>query len=327
MHTSVKKAFILLSTAGLFLAQTGRTIAEENYPLRPVIIVVPFAAGGPTDLVARTIAPRLAEALEQQVTIENVVGSGGAVAAMRVKRAPGDGYTIMMGHLGTHAVAPIFNPRIGYDPIGDFEPIGLVTATPVLIVARKDFPANNLAEFIGVLKKGQYKMGHAGIGSVSYSFGVLLNQLVGTKSLLRSFNGTGPALDALVRGEVDYLCDQIVNVVPRVRENSVRAYATSTAQRNESLSKVPTSVEVGLPDFKGSAWNALFAPKGTPKNIVKRLNAALAEALLDPAIRARLVERGAIVRGEEEQSADSLATLLRLEAEKWSMALNDLSLK
>jgi tripartite-type tricarboxylate transporter receptor subunit TctC len=309
----------------LIAGTTDRTAAEANYPTRPITLIVPFAAGGPTDVVARIIGQHMAGSLGQPIMIENVAGTGGTIAAIRTKRATPDGYTVIIGHLGTHAAAVAVYPNLAYDPSTDFEPIGMVAGTPVLILARKDFPPNDLAAFASYAKANGTRMAHAGIGSVSYSYCLFLNNMIGATPEFTAFNGTGPAMKALAAGQVDYMCDQIVTAVPQVKAQAIKAYAIGTEERSPVLPGVPTSGEAGLPQFRGSAWNALFAPKGTPKAIVDRLNAALARALDDDGTRAQLLALGSVLPQGDARSPQALAVLVKHEIARWSGILQPLA--
>src|SRR5262249_13497961 len=257
--------------------------AQSNYPTRPITLIVPFAAGGPTDVVARIVGDHMSRTLGQQIVIENQVGAGGTTASARAMRAAPDGYTIIMGHMGTHAASVALYPNLAYKPDVDFAPIGLVAGTPVLILARKDFPPKDLKEFIPYVKTNVEKlnMAHAGVGSVSFTTCLLLNHILDVKPTSVPFNGTGPALTALIAGQVDYMCDQIVNVVQQITTGQIKAYAIGTPARSPALPDVPTAREAGLPGFEAQAWNALFAPKETPKPIVDMLSAALDRTLDD----------------------------------------------
>jgi len=312
---------------GLFLiaGTTDRAAAEANYPTRPITLIVPFAAGGPTDIVARTISQHMAGTLGQPVVIENIAGTGGTIATIRAKRSTPDGYTIIIGHLGTHAAAVAVYPNLAYDPSSDFEPIGMVAGTPVLILARKDFPANDLVAFASYVKANRARMAHAGMGSVSYSFCIFLNHLIGATPEFTAFNGTGPAMKALLAGQVDYMCDQIVTAVPQVKATAIKAYAIGTTERSPALPDVPTSEEAGLPQFRGSAWNALFAPKGTPKPIVEQLNSALSKALDDDRTRKELVALGSVLPEGDARSPRALADLVKREIARWSGILQPLA--
>ena len=210
--------FRKFATAALMLAAATYSAAAQEYPARPVTLIVPFAAGGPTDVIARIVADHMSKTLGQQLVIENAVGAGGTTGSTRASRASPDGYTIVMGHMGTHAASVALYPNLAYHPSTSFEPIGLVAGTPVLVLARKDFPAKNLQEFVAYVKANEAKMNmaHAGVGSVSFTTCLLLNSIMGVKPTAVPFNGTGPAMNALVGSQVDYMCDQIVNVVAQV---------------------------------------------------------------------------------------------------------------
>jgi tripartite-type tricarboxylate transporter receptor subunit TctC len=307
-----------LALTGLVSAPTAG-LCQSQYPVRTITLIVPFAAGGPTDTVARIVSPHMATTLGQQIIIENVVGSGGTTAAIRAMRSPPDGYTIMMGHMGTHGAAVALYPNLAYNPADDFEPIGMAAGMPVLILARKDLGPTNLLEFVAYLRNrpAPLTMAHAGLGSVSFATCLLLNSMIDTHPTMVSFQGTGPAMNALVAGRIDYMCDQIVSAVPRVQSGAVKAYAIANPHRSATLPDVPTTAEAGLPKFRVSAWNALFAPKGSAPGIINRLNAALSLALDDPATRNRLLELGSEIPGGDERTPAALARLVRNEIDNW----------
>jgi len=313
----------LVAAVAAALALSTASATAQTYPTRPVTIVVPFAAGGPTDIIARVAGEYYSKALGQQFIVENVVGAGGTTGIARGAQAKPDGYTIMMGHMGTHGAAPALYPNLKYDPTKDFEPIGLVAATPILIVARKDFPAANLKEFVARLKDpaAKAKQAHAGVGSVSFTTCTLLTSQLGVKNIVAAYRGTGPALNDLVGGQVDYMCDQIVNLVEQINAGTIRAYAIATAERSPALPNVPTTTEAGLPDYQVSAWNALFAPKGTPKEIMAKLNETLVKALDDKATRKRLLELGSVLPDQAGRSPDALANLVKSEVARWTPIL------
>ncbi|MCC6778869.1 MAG: tripartite tricarboxylate transporter substrate binding protein BugD [Hyphomicrobiales bacterium] len=294
--------------------------AQSNYPTRPVTLLVPFAAGGPTDIIARIVGEYYSKTLGQQFIVENVAGAGGTTGTTRAAQAKPDGYTIMMGHMGTHGAAPALYPKLRYDPAKDFEPIGLAAGTPILIVARRDFPAADLKEFVAKAKDPATKMSqaHAGVGSVSHTTCSLLSAQLNLKHKVVAYRGTGPALNDMVGGQVDYMCDQIVNVAEQVKGGTVRAYAIATAERSPALPDVPTTKEAGLPDYQVSAWNALFAPKGTPPEIVAKLNDTLSKALDDPATRKRLLDLGSVLPEGNGRSPQALAELVKSEMTRWS---------
>jgi tripartite-type tricarboxylate transporter receptor subunit TctC len=293
---------------------------QSNYPTRPITAIVPFAAGGPTDVITRIAAESMSRTLGQPIIIENVVGAGGTTASTRAMRAAPDGYTIEMGHMGTHAASVALYPNLAYKPDVDFAPIGMVAGTPVLILAKKDFPAKDLKEFVSYVKANVDKlnMAHAGVGSVSFTTCLLLNSILGVKPTSIPFNGTGPALTALISGQVDYMCDQIVNVVQQVQAGQIKAYAIGTAERNPALSDVPTAKEAGLPEFQAQAWNALFAPKATPQPVLDKLTDALDKALDDEQTRKRLLELGSVLPDRAGRGQQALTGLVKSEIARWT---------
>lgn len=315
----VKTLTGLLAGAFAFALGLGAASAQD-YPTRPITVIVPFAAGGPTDTITRIVAENMQRTLGQTIVVENVVGAGGTVASNRAKRAAPDGYTIMTGHMGTHAAAVGLYPKLPYDPRTDFEPLGLLAGTPILILAKKDFAPKDLKEFITFVKANGDKLNnaHAGVGSVSFTTCLLLNHLLGVKPSLIPYGGTGPSMNALVAGQVDYMCDQIVNAVPQVQAGTIKAYAVATPERNPALPNVPTTKEAGLPEFQASAWNAMFAPKGTPKPVVDKLNAAIVKALDDETVRKRLLDLGSDIPNAAGRTPDALAALVRSEIDKWT---------
>jgi len=294
--------------------------AQDDYPRRPITLIVPFAAGGPTDVISRIASDHMSRTLGQPIIIENIVGAGGTTASTRAARATADGYTIEMGHMGTHAASVALYPNLAYKPDVDFAPIGLVAGTPVLILARKDFPPTNLKEFVTYVKANVDKlnMAHAGVGSVSFTTCLLLNSTLAIKPTSIPFNGTGPALTALISGQVDYMCDQIVNVVQQVQAGQIKAYGIGTPERNPALPDVPTSKEAGLLEFQAQAWNALFTPKGTPQPVLDKLTDALDKALDDEATRKRLLELGSVLPDKAGRGQQALTTLVKSEIERWT---------
>ncbi len=315
------KRFAWLLAAALVLPISAAW--AQAYPTKPVTMIVPFAAGGPTDIVARIVGEHMSKTLGQQVVIENVAGAGGTTGITRGKQAAPDGYTIMMGHMGTHGAAPALYPNLRYDPAKDFEQIGLAAGTPIVIVAKKDFPAANLKEFMAYVKANTAKVNqaHAGVGSVSFTTCLLLSAQLGIKPTAVAYRGTGPALNDLVGGQVDYMCDQIVNLVEQINGGAIKAYAIATAERSPVLPNVPTTKEAGMPEYQVSAWNAVFAPKGTPKEIVAKLNAALSAALDDPATRKRLLDLGSVIPDQKGRTPEALAELVTSEVARWTPIL------
>jgi tripartite-type tricarboxylate transporter receptor subunit TctC len=317
----------MLATGGLAILVGAGAVATpaqaQDYPTRAITMIVPFAAGGPTDVISRIVAGHMAQTLGQSIIIENVVGAGGTTATARAARATNDGYTLITGHMGTHAASVPLYPKLAYHPEKDFEPVSLLAGTPILILARKDFPPNDLKEFIAYVKANTEKLNaaHAGVGSVSHVSCELLNSVLGIKPTGVPFNGTGPAMNALVGGQVDYMCDQIVNAVPQINGGTIKAYAIATAERNPSLPDLPTTAEAGLPAFQAQAWNAIFAPKGTSPAIIAKLNAAASKALDDEGVRKRLLDLGSVIPKPAERTPEALAALVKSEIAKWTPVL------
>lgn len=301
--------------------------SAQTYPTRTITMIVPFAAGGPTDVISRIVTAHMAQTLGQSIVIENVVGAGGTTATTRAARAANDGYTLITGHMGTHAASVPLYPKLAYHPEKDFEPVALLAGTPILILARKDFPPKDLKEFVAYVKANAEKVNaaHAGIGSVSHASCELLNSILDVKPVGVPFNGTGPAMNALVAGQVDYMCDQIVNAVPQIKAGTIKAYAVATPDRNPSLPEVPTTTEAGLPAFQAQAWNAVFAPKGTSPAIIATLNAAAIKALDDDNVRKRLLELGSVIPAPANRTPEALATLVKNEIAKWTPVLKPAS--
>jgi len=311
--------FAALAAGIAMLAGSAGLAAAQDYPTRPITLIVPFAAGGPTDVIARIVGDHMSKTLGQQLVVENVVGAGGTTASTRAMRATNDGYTLIMGHMGTHAASVALYPKLAYHPSKDFEPIGMAAGTPVLILAKKDFPAKDLKEFVEYVKKNEaaLNVAHAGVGSVSFTTCLLLNSIMGVKPTTVPYQGTGPAMNALVGGQVDYMCDQIVNAVPQIKGGNIKSYAIATAERNPALPDLPTTTEAGLPQFQASAWNGLFAPKGTPKAVTEKLAAALDKALDDEATRKRLLDLGSDIPGKDRRGPDAFGKLVASEIDRW----------
>jgi tripartite-type tricarboxylate transporter receptor subunit TctC len=304
----------LVLTLGL-LALSAIGAQAQSYPTRAVTVVVPFAAGGPADITGRIVADIFSRHLGQQFVVENVGGAGGTTGSLRVARAAPDGTTLVSGHMGTHAAAPALYPNLGYDPEKDFEPIGLIAEQPELLTVRKDFPANNLKEFVAYAKANESKlnMGHAGVGSVSYVGCLLLNSAIGIKPTLVPFTGTAPVMNAILAGTVDYDCDPILGPLPHVLAGTAKALAVATKKRSPLLPNVPTSFEQGLPEFDCAPFYAVFAPKGTPKEIVDKLAEALNKGLDEPAVQKRLADLGADIAEPNRRGPKALAALVKSE--------------
>ncbi len=314
---------LLAVAASLAVGLAADVARAAAYPERPITMIVPFAAGGPTDVVARIVSDHMSRTLGQQIVVENVSGAGGTTGITRGAQARPDGYTIMMGHMGTHGAAPAVYPNLKYDPAKDFAPVGLAAGTPILIVARKDFPAKDLREFVAYVKANSKKLNeaHAGVGSVSFTTCTLLNSVLGAKPTRVVYRGTGPALNDLVAKQVDYMCDQIVNLVPQIQAGTIKAYAVAIPTRSPALPDIPTTKEAGLPEYQVSAWNAIFAPKGTPPEIVAKLNDALVKALDDATTRKRLLDLGGDIPDRAGRSPQALQKLVESELARWTPVL------
>ena len=310
--------------AAVALAATASAAAAQGaYPTRPVTMIVPFAAGGPTDVVARIVGDHMSRTLGQTIVVENVAGVGGTTGITRGAQAAPDGYTIMMGHMGTHGAAPALYPALKYDPAKDFQPIGLAAGTPIIIVAKKDYPAADLKAFIADVKANQAKlnMAHAGTGSVSHSTGLFLNSILGIKPTLVAYRGTGPALNDLMGNTVDFMTDQIVNVAPQITAGTIKAYAIATPERSPALPDLPTTKEAGLDGYEVSAWNAIFAPKGLPQDLTAKLSGALDKALDDDNVKKRLLDLGGVLPSKAERTPEALQKLVESEVARWTPIL------
>jgi tripartite-type tricarboxylate transporter receptor subunit TctC len=319
----MKRTFAAIAVAAAALTGASTSAWAQNYPTRPITMIVPFAAGGPTDVVARIVGENMSKTLGQQIVIENVAGAGGTTGITRGAQAQADGYTIMMGHMGTHGAAPALYPKLRYDPTKDFAPIGMAAGTPILIVARKDYPAKDLKEFIARLKTEQDKANeaHAGVGSVSFTTCTMFNVMNGIKPTRVPYTGTGPVINDMIGGKVDYACDQIVNLVTQIQGGNIRAYAIATPARSPALPDVPTTVEAGLPNYQVSAWNAIFAPKNTPPAVVAKLNEALVKALDDPGTKKRLLDLGGVLPEGKERTSAWLGEYVAQEVARWTPIL------
>jgi tripartite-type tricarboxylate transporter receptor subunit TctC len=315
------KGAILLALGILAFAANGvQSAAAQPYPSRPVTIIVPFAAGGTTDIIARIVGEHMSCTLGQQLIVENVGGAGGTTGSTRAMRASPDGYTLVLGNMGTHAASVALYPNLAYRPDVDFAPIGMVAGLPVVLTARKDFPPQDLREFAAYAKANVDKlnMAHAGVGSITHVTCLLLNALVDVKPTMVPFNGAAPAVSALVGGQVDYMCNAIPDVVQQVQSGTLKAYAIGTAARNPALASVPTAAEAGLADFQALAWNALFAPEGTPRPILDQLTAALDKAIEDENTRRRVLELGTEIPDKARRGQQQLAALVEGEIARWT---------
>jgi len=324
-----RRQFLHLAAGAAALPAVSRVASAQAYPTRTVTIIDAFAPGGTTDVSARIVGQYMSRTLGQQFIIENVAGAGGTTGSIRAMRARPDGYTIQVGHVGTHAFSVSLYPNLAYRPDVDFEPIGVVAEQPLLVVARKDFPPKDMKEFIAYVKTNAEKLNvaHAGVGSVTFTFGLLLNSLLGVKPTLVPFNGAAPAMNALIAGQVDYICTPISLTSQLVQSGTVKAYAIGSAKRSLILPNVPTSVEAGLPEFQASFWIALFAPKETPRPILDKLVDALDQALDDQVVRKRLLDIGSDIPDKAKRGRQPLAALVKSEIARWSPIIKEANVK
>ena len=304
--------FLVAALVGAFPVQA------QDYPSKVVTMIVPFAAGGPTDTVARLIAQVMGSDLKQQVIVENVAGAGGTLAAGRVARSTPDGYTIFIHHIG-HSTAPSLYRKLPYSSIDDFEPIGLVTDVPMTLVARKDFPAKDMKELIAYVKANKDKVtyANAGLGAASHLCGMLFMTAIQTELTTIPYRGTGPAMNDLLGGQVDFMCDQTTNTTSQIKGGKIKVYGVTTKSRIASLPDVPTMHEAGLPNFEVNVWHGLYAPKGTPKPIIDKLVHALQVALKDANVKKVFGELGTEPVSQERARPEALRAHLKAEIDKW----------
>jgi tripartite-type tricarboxylate transporter receptor subunit TctC len=317
------RAVLALSSVVLGVAAGWPPARAQNaYPSRPITLIVPFAAGGTSDVIARLAAEQMSQALGQPLVIENTAGAGGMTALTRAARAEPDGYTIAIGNSGTNAAAYAIYPDIKHAP-GDFAPIGLVAKTLPVISVKKDFPAGTLAEFIDYAKTnpGKVTMGHAGVGSSNYLICRAFTHAAGIEVTLVSYRGAAPALNDLIGGQIDGVCDSAASVTSTIQGGRIRGLVISSPTRLGTLPDVPTSAEAGLPGFQQQGWNGLFAPKATPEPIVAKLNDALRAAVASEALRKRMDDLGAIPASGEELTPQYVATLIPIEIERYRALL------
>ena len=300
------------------VAAAGMTAAHAQYPTRTVTLVVPFAAGGPTDTVARTLGVAMSKSLGQTVVIENKLGAGGTVAANYVAKANPDGYTIFIHHNGMATATGLYR-SLPYNPLTDFEYIGQVADVPMTLLGRKDFPPDNVKDLVAYVRANKEKinLANAGLGAVSQLCGMLFMQAVGAELQTIPFSGTAPALVALLGGQVDILCDQTTQTIPQIKAGKVKFYGVTTKERIKALPDAPTLDEQGLKDFEIVVWHGVYAPKGTPKEALDKLNVALRSALKDPDVAARFAELGAQIVPAAKQTPAGLRDWLKAEIDKW----------
>lgn len=292
--------------------------AAQTFPDKPITMLVPFAAGGPTDVVARLIAIPMGKTLGQTVLVENAPGAGGTIAAAKTARATPNGHTIFLHHMGM-ATAPALYKKLSFDPLKDFEYIGQVVDVPMTLLGRKDFPANTLPELLTYIKanKDKVSLANAGLGAVSHLCGLLFMTQIGVELNTIPYKGTGPAMNDLLGGQVDLLCDQTTQTVPMIQEGRIKVFGVTTPKRLSALPNVPTLDEQGLKDFEVKVWHGMYAPKGTPPDVLQKLNAALRAALQDPVVVQRLAGLSSDVPPPDKITPQGLKTHLEAEIAKW----------
>jgi tripartite-type tricarboxylate transporter receptor subunit TctC len=310
----VKRA---LAVAALVCAWGAAT--AQDYPAKPITIIVPAAAGGPTDTLTRVLAAAMGEALKQQMIIENVGGAGGTIGINRAAKARADGYTLLLYHIGM-ATSPALYRKLPYDTLNDFDYVGQVADVPMMLIAKKATPSPNFAEFLSYAKANKDKLtyANAGLGSASYLCGILFMNAIDANFMMVPYKGTGPAMNDLVGGQVDFMCDQTTNTVPQIKSGNVKAYGVTTSARLSSMPDMPTLDEQGLKGFDLVVWNGVFAPKGVPKPALDKLVAALQSAVQSAAFRARLADLGAEPVPLAKATPGSLGALLKAEVDKWA---------
>ena len=311
-----------VAAAALAAAPLG-AMAQPAYPTKPITVIVPFAAGGPTDALARVLTARMGEALGQTMIVENVGGAGGTIGVNKAAKATPDGYTILFTHMGTLAVNIALYKTLPYDSQKDLEPVGLGGTNPMVLVTKKDLPAKDFKEFEAYVKANQKKAqyGMAGIGAASHLGGLMLNSMMKVDVLEIPYKGTGPALNDLVSGQFDYMVDQAVNVLPQIQAGTIKALGVSTLKRLPQLPNVPTVDESGLKGYEVTIWNGFFVAKNTPKNVIDTLNKALVTALGDEKVRARLTEQAVELPEPKDATPEALRAQLKASIDKWVPAI------
>ncbi len=305
----------MLQAAVLALVASG---AQAQYPTKPVTMVVPFAAGGPTDTLGRTIAQAMTVDLKQTVMIENVGGAGGTIGVNRVAKSAADGYYLLLHHIGM-STAPALYRTLPYKPLEDFEYIGLVADVPMTLIAKSTFPANNYKELITYLKANRDKVtyANAGLGAASHLCGLLFMTAIQTDLTTVPYKGTGPAMNDILGGQVDLMCDQTTNTTSQIKSGKVKVFGVTTKTRVPSLKEIPTLEEQGLKDFEVGVWHGIYAPKGTPKPVLDRLVTALQNALKDSNVKLRLADLGTEPVPQAKATPEALRTHLKAEIDKW----------
>jgi tripartite-type tricarboxylate transporter receptor subunit TctC len=325
----MKRRTLLAAGAASGLAALPFAATAQAYPSKPITVIVPFAAGGPTDALARILCQRMGEVLGQQMIVENVGGAGGTIGVNKAAKAAPDGYTLAFTHMGTLAVNIALYKSLPYDSQKDFEPIGLGGTNPMVLVTKKDLPAKDFKEFMAYVKANEKKTqyGMAGIGAASHLGGLMLNSMMKVDVLEIPYKGTGPALNDLISGQFDYMVDQAVNVLPQIKSGNIKALGVSTLKRLPQLPDVPTIDEAGLKGYEVTIWNGFFAPKGTPKDVIAKLNQALVATLADEKVKVRLTELAVELPTGQESTPEALASQLKASIDKWVPAVRAAGVK
>ncbi|MCC6887599.1 MAG: tripartite tricarboxylate transporter substrate binding protein BugD [Hyphomicrobiales bacterium] len=325
MIRRIRSDAVLICAAALLAAPQA---LAQSFPGKPITIVVPFAAGGPTDIVARVIADRFTATLGQRVIVENAPGAAGTTGAARAARAPADGYTLLMGPMSTMAFSPTFYPNAAVHTLKDFEPVGIVASAPIVLVARKDIAGDTLKAFVETIRKNpKLTNGNAGVGSTSHLACVLLNSRFGVSPTIGPYKGTAPVLQDMLTGQIDYLCDQSTSVMGQVTAGAVKALAVLAPSPSPALPDVPTIAQAGYPGAEMVVWNALFAPKGTPREVISQLNDAIGKAIGDPAALERFRKLGAEPPAASDRSPEALGRIHAADVEKWGKVIRDANIQ
>lgn len=317
---SILRAGVAFFSGFVALAATAiEPAAAQTYPTKSITMIVPFAAGGPTDTVARLIGQSMGKTLGQTIVVENVGGAGGTLGAARAAKSAPDGYTIFLHHIG-HSTAPTLYRKLPYDAVEDFAPIGLVTDVPMTLVAKADLPPGDLKSLVEYVKKNKDKVSYAnaGIGAASHLCGMLFMSAIDTELTTVAYRGTGPAMNDLLGGQVDLMCDQTTNTTSQIKAGKIKVYAVTTPTRVPSLPDVPTTAEAGLPGLQVGVWHGLYAPKGTPKAVVDKLVGALQLALEDETVKQRFAELGTEPVKKDQATPAALQAHLKAEIAKWA---------
>jgi tripartite-type tricarboxylate transporter receptor subunit TctC len=302
----------------LFFSMTSGLTFAQNYPTKPITLIVPFAAGGPTDIVARTLAATMSKTVGQTVLVDNKLGAGGTLAAAFVANAQPDGYTLLIHHNGM-STAPALYRKLSFNPLTDFEYIGQVVDVPMTLIARKDIPAKNLQELIAYIKQNSSKinLANAGLGAVSHLCGMLFQKAIGVELTTVPFSGTAPALNALLGGQVDILCDQTTQTTQHIKSGTVKMFGVTTKERIKALPEYPTLSEGGLKDFEVIVWHGVYAPKGTPFATLEKIGNTLRTATKDPSFVAKMADLGAESVSDTKLTSEGLKSWLQTEINKW----------